>query len=226
MRAKYLYLMRRIGTPQFKVGVAVDLDNRRFHVGYLIGSPVRVVRSWPTMDAFVVERTAHEALSNLRLGGEWFEIRPADLRGVVRVLGGCATASDEAAVLLARPKLTHEERRARRTEIVSAVRSGEPVPDVASRFGVSCATVYNHCRRGPDSEPDYRRVRLPKRRPQAIGGSTYEVIAALINTPDVNTELAARFGVTPQRIDQIKRKALRAGITLHPERRVHLRRAA
>lgn len=98
--------------------------------------------------------------------------------------------------------------RARRVQIAAEVErlGGTPgsVAAVAERFGVTPATVRNSCRE--------HRVAYARAVGKLPSTGSFRVIAELCNTDDTYARIAARHGVTPQCVQQIHARCVRAKI--------------
>ena len=103
--------------------------------------------------------------------------------------------------------MTNVESKARRKAIAAAIAGGMGCFAAARRFGVSRALVSLAC-------AEYRVAVAPRRL-----FSSYRVLAALINTGEPLAAVAARHGVSRQRVGEVYRAAGAAGIHL-PVRRV------
>lgn len=110
-------------------------------------------------------------------------------------------------------RLSHEERRLRRARIASAIAEGQSMDQVRETFRVSAEFVAAACRE--------HKVLIPGRkrgRPAQI--PAFQILGWLIAHPSRSQADAARhFGVTRQRIEQIARAAVAAGIPV-PQRQV------
>lgn len=111
--------------------------------------------------------------------------------------------------------MTHEQRRERRKRIADAVRAGKTSDEIARQFGTGRETLRRAC-----EEND---VPVPCEAPREPHPSGYRIIAALFGD-ETYTEIAARFGVSEQRVGQIAKKCRDAGVPL-PERSIGRRPA-
>lgn len=103
-----------------------------------------------------------------------------------------------------KPKMTHEERRARRAEIAKAVADGEPIVSVVRKFDVSHATVYLAAK-----EFD---VPVRVSRPRSRNTVMQAVAMALQGRSSVN--IARDLEVSRQRISDILLRAADAGVPI------------
>lgn len=103
----------------------------------------------------------------------------------------------------------HEQRRQRREAIALAVASGASRAAAARRFGISLGTVHRAC---TEHGLSARRGRPPG---PSAGGRGLEILAALLsNSFATDRAIADTFGVTRQRVDQIRTEARKAGVPL------------
>lgn len=105
-----------------------------------------------------------------------------------------------------KPKMTHEERRARRAEMAKAVADGEPIARVVRKFGVSHATVYLAAK-----EFD---VPVRVSRPRSRNTVMQAVAMALQGRSSV--DIARDLEVSRQRISDILLLAADAGVRFPP----------
>lgn len=105
-----------------------------------------------------------------------------------------------------KPKMTHEERRARRAEIAKALAEGASITDVMVRFAVSHVTAYEVA----------KAFRVPVSRLRARGGDTTIRTIALALQGTRSKEIAAVLGVTKQSVSGILLRATDAGIRFPP----------
>ena len=101
-------------------------------------------------------------------------------------------------------QLTHPERRARRAAIAADVARGDDVSEVAQRHGVGVPTVRNAC-----LEAHVSKCPLPSTKVRAV--TSFQILAALLRGGR-QVDVAADFGVSRQRVEQIERMATEAGI--------------
>jgi transposase len=104
------------------------------------------------------------------------------------------------------PTLTHPERAARRAAIADAMLGGGDENQVARRFGVSPATVVACCR-------EFGVAREAKLRGPKASARSMEIVAALL-LGGRKSDVARRFGVSRQRVQQVNDQARSAGIPL------------
>ena len=110
--------------------------------------------------------------------------------------------------------MTHKESRELRRKIWEAMSGGKSRSEVIREFGVSIYFVaramseYGHI---PDSGQGV-----------SVGGvtgtlkrSTFHIIAAMLNTKDSHSDIAKRFNVSKQRISQIHKSCVEAGIPVN-----------
>lgn len=112
--------------------------------------------------------------------------------------------------------LTHDARRARRAAIAQAIAGGATISAVARRFTVSVSSVRAACVE--------HGVAASSRRPAAGGAipaslgklrvkkKTFKILAQLLHTDKSECEIAARYGVSHQRVSEILCAARAAGI--------------
>lgn len=109
--------------------------------------------------------------------------------------------------------LSHDQRRQRRNRWALEVKTGNATPEqIAERDGVRLETVRKAC--------DAAKVRYPKSLSGGNRGSTFRLLAQLINTDTPFTELAAQFRVTKQAVEQAHRRAALAGIPVKSRSRI------
>ena len=100
----------------------------------------------------------------------------------------------------------------REARIVSMIEGGLPSCDIAAATGASPQTVMAVARRNG--------LKIAKAINGNTGtGSAWKILADLINTTDKAEDIADRHGVSYQSVAQVKRKAMLAGIPLHPSRK-------
>ncbi len=107
-------------------------------------------------------------------------------------------------------RMNRQTRAKRRLAIANSVqRTGSP-EEVARSYGVSIATVYKACH-----EHDVKIPAVGKGRGREVKMGTLEIIAELLRgTPQA--EVARRWSVSRQRVQQIHRRAQRAGLIRTP----------
>lgn len=111
------------------------------------------------------------------------------------------------------PKMTHEERRERRKQIAEAYSSGRSYSEISAEFNVSIETMRT-CRQ--EFGMPYRAQTSP------VTHSPYSIIADIINGQMNMNQIAAKHGVSDQRVRQIQQNLLDAGACL-PERKRYQR---
>lgn len=98
--------------------------------------------------------------------------------------------------------MTHPERAARRKKIAAFVAGGGTVQDAVRTFGLSYSQVQKACwENGTD---------IPAVKP--IKRTTFQIIAALCTTDESLAKIAARFGISKQRVGQVYHTCRAAGI--------------
>jgi transposase-like protein len=106
--------------------------------------------------------------------------------------------------------MTQNERRERDRDIVAAIRdSALTVQQVADQFGVGFATINAVCKRNGVTCRGYAAARLALQ-PSGL----FRILAELLNTDDTCSAIARRLGISRERVSQIHRQALAAGIKL------------
>jgi hypothetical protein len=116
-----------------------------------------------------------------------------------------------------RQPLSHKQRAARRKAIAAAVKEsldmGQDVESTLSRVAgehnVTVPFVRTVCK--------YRRVKIPRLPTAKQKGSTYDIIALLMREPAQQSEMtlaeiAKKYGLSRERVRQIKQRALEAGV--------------
>jgi len=108
-----------------------------------------------------------------------------------------------------KPKLSHASCRARRKEIATWVAAhgsdGSAVDRAATEFGMGRTMVLEACKENAVVVLRATNKPLP---------STYRIIAALIAGDSRLKEIAAREGISPQRVGQIRHQCIEAGIPI------------
>ena len=102
-------------------------------------------------------------------------------------------------------RISHKERAALRCRIAASISGGMTVDQAAAEFGVSVGYVYLACREQNTS--------LPKK--QHSQARIMRVIAAMLNTRQSLSAIAASEGVSRQWVWSIYRCAKDAGIPVH-----------
>lgn len=92
--------------------------------------------------------------------------------------------------------LTHQQRAERREAIRQAVAAGRDRHEVAARFGVTLNTVYR-------SSGGFPRLRFPQRR-------VVDMMVAILRG-EAQASIAQRFGVSRQRVNQLRGDMRRVG---------------
>lgn len=106
--------------------------------------------------------------------------------------------------------MTHKESRELRRKIWEAMSGGKSRSEVIREFGVSIYFVaramaeYGHI-------PDSGKSGVPGH----LKRGTFHIIAALLNTKDSQSDIAKRFNVSRQRVNQIRESCLDAGIQVN-----------
>ena len=112
-------------------------------------------------------------------------------------------------------KLDHHERRRRRQAIAEFIRSGRTVHEACAGFGVSHGLVKQSCRDyGVDSDG----------RSAPPGGSrrkagVFAILSRLFDPSSSFSAVALSLGVSRQRVWEVHRQAVEAGIPLPPRER-------
>jgi DNA invertase Pin-like site-specific DNA recombinase len=101
------------------------------------------------------------------------------------------------------PNSNYKEFAARSVEMAYCVKQGETPLEVATRFGVTRATVYRACK----IQGMHLGIRQMK-------PSTYAVIATLQNTTHTPHDIAKQYNLDTERINRILRECLKAGIQI------------
>jgi len=110
-------------------------------------------------------------------------------------------------------RLTHAERAKRRAEIRKFVAAGHKRTEAADRFGVTATVVRDSCAGLPRTSLDNR-----------WGGSTFKILADLLNTSDTLQAIGERNNVTRQCVNQALTFAKAAGIKF-PHRKLPVAQA-
>ena len=93
--------------------------------------------------------------------------------------------------------------KARRAEAAAAVAAGESPKDVAARYDRVLDWVHRSC----------WEAGVPYRTGNSVGLSTYRIIAALLRG-ERQVDIARQFGMSRQRVGQVREHCLAAGIPL------------
>lgn len=93
------------------------------------------------------------------------------------------------------------ERRQKRREVASAVRSGLSIAEACKKFDVAPSYVYN-------SLAEFFGGSKNINRPTKV----YEIIAALHNTSDTSAAIAERLRISPQRVSEVLRDCIKYGV--------------
>lgn len=100
----------------------------------------------------------------------------------------------------------------REARIVSMIEGGLPSCEITAATGANSQTVVAVARRNG--------LKIAKAINGNAGtGSAWKILADLINTTDKAEDIADRHGVSYQSVAHVKRKAMLAGIPLHPSRK-------
>ena len=99
--------------------------------------------------------------------------------------------------------LTHEERRERRKQIAEECRT-KPMAEVATSYGLTISTIAKICSEHKITPPRNLTVAMP---------STFLILKHLIDG-EKPAELARKFNVTRQCVDQVKQRGIAAGFAI------------
>lgn len=102
-----------------------------------------------------------------------------------------------------RPSLSHREARKRREEIAAAVKSGEPIGEIAHRYKTSVALVYSACAEFG--------IRLPRAGAKQLRPRTYSILRDLWDKQLKVSQIAAKHGVSEVFVNKIRQTAYQNG---------------
>lgn len=102
--------------------------------------------------------------------------------------------------------MTHEEKRVRRKAIAEAVADGMAPREAAQQFGVNICWVYTSCK-------EYG-VKCDGGPGNIAQVNTFAILKALVDGDLYYSEIASKYGITKQRVEQIARRAEMAGWSL------------
>lgn len=103
--------------------------------------------------------------------------------------------------------MDRQEKKLRRLEMAIAVKNGQPLADVAAKFGVSAALVRGACVENEVEIPKPKREKFTQLREE-----TLHVIADLLAGEKSYEQIAEERGLTKQRVGAIKISAEKAGL--------------
>ncbi len=78
-RAGYVYLVNEVNGVHYKIGRAVDPDDRIRTFNVKLPYKVELEAVIPTMDMIGLEAELHALFADKRVDGEWFALEPADV---------------------------------------------------------------------------------------------------------------------------------------------------
>lgn len=102
--------------------------------------------------------------------------------------------------------MTVEEKRHVRQTIINAYSDGMSLDEVINKFNETyCAAYIRTILRGAG-------FKLPRRSGKQLNESTYNILAALLNTRSSVREISCVFGVHPEQVRTVMHRAIKAGI--------------
>lgn len=116
----------------------------------------------------------------------------------------CAGIGGIFGTVMHRENITRAERAARRASIANDYLGGATVASLCVKYHATQNFVRSALR---EQNITIRHEETPRAK-----ASTYEILAALINTDEGQSDIARRMGITPQRVSEIAKKAVAAGI--------------
>lgn len=84
----YVYLVRRVGTDEYKIGMSADCDRRLSELQVSNGGKLEIVNIIATDWPDDLEETMHMHFRTQRLRGEWFRLTENDVHCIRQIRDG------------------------------------------------------------------------------------------------------------------------------------------
>ena len=83
---KYVYLINEIGTDNYKIGKALDANDRVGRLQTGNSTPLKLMASFKTYDYTLLEKILHNTFKNNNILREWFNFKPKILHEVLSIM--------------------------------------------------------------------------------------------------------------------------------------------